>query len=58
MILAWYRRRPWSDSELAEKVGKTGRHSSFSPTAREMLATLGDAGRRVLEEWDAMEKKT
>ena len=57
LVLAWYRRCPWSDSELAEKLSKTGRHDSFRPTAREMLPTLGEPGRRVLERWDAEEKE-
>ena len=56
-VLAWYRRSPWDDSELAEKVSETGVRATFRPTAREMLATLGEDGRRVLEKWDAKEKK-
>ena len=30
---------------------------SFRPARREMLAKLGEAGRRVLEEWDAKKKE-
>jgi len=58
MILAWYRRIPWNDEELAEKLGKIGlaRHSYLS-TTREILATLGEPGRRVLNEWDEKAEK-
>ncbi|MDP6545256.1 MAG: NACHT domain-containing protein [Phycisphaerae bacterium] len=57
LVLAWYRRHPWSDSELAEKLSEIESNFHFTATFREMLATLGKAGRRVLEEWDAKEKK-
>ncbi|NQT11424.1 MAG: NACHT domain-containing protein, partial [Planctomycetes bacterium] len=57
LVLAWYRRCSWSDSELAAKLSKSHRHPSSDPTAREMLTTLGEAGRRVLEEWDAEVKE-
>ena len=55
LVVGWYRGRPWSDSELADKLSSFGVDSDpfFNPNAREMLATLGDAGRRVLEQWDA-----
>ena len=51
LVLAWYQRSSWSDAELAEKLRNSD--PSYRPTAREMLATLGEAGRRVLEKWDA-----
>ncbi len=56
MVLAWYRCSPWSDSELAKKLRDQG-GGVFDSTAREMLATLGEAGRRVLEKWDEKEQK-
>jgi hypothetical protein len=52
LIVAWYRRAPWNDTELAEKLRKVGRSSSFHTTARSMLETLGGPGQLVLEEWD------
>ena len=42
---------------LAEYLSKFERHRVFRPTAREILATLGEAGRCVLEAWDTEEKK-
>ena len=42
LVLAWYRRRPWSDAELAEKVRKT-QGTWQGPTGRELLAALGEA---------------
>ncbi|MCL4201199.1 MAG: NACHT domain-containing protein [Pirellulaceae bacterium] len=55
LVLAWYRRTPWSDSGLAEKLSEIGDHSY--PTVRELLATLGESGQRVLEQWEAEKKK-
>lgn len=57
LVLAWYRRSPWTDSELAEKLSKEDRTELLRLNTREMLATLGKAGRRVFEKWDAKEKK-
>ncbi|MEK6258086.1 MAG: NACHT domain-containing protein [Planctomycetota bacterium] len=42
MVLAWYRRRPWSDSELPEKVSEHEK-SKLWPTGRELLTALGVA---------------
>ncbi len=56
LVLAWYRCTPWNDSELAEKLRKIGERMPF-PIARDLLATLGDPGRCVLEEWEAKELK-
>ncbi len=53
LVVAWYRRGPWSDGELAEGLAQADRTLGGQLTAREMLATLGDAGHRVLERWDA-----
>ena len=58
LVLGWYRRRPRNDSELAEKLSSMNiLHPACRPSAREMLTTLGNAGRRVLEKWDAEEKQ-
>jgi hypothetical protein len=62
VVLAWYRRTPWNDSELVNKLSKvaeTGpKHAySFGPTAREMLLTLGEPGHRVLDKWDKRDEK-
>ena len=51
LVVAWYRRAPWNDTELAEKLSKVASHSDFRPTARDMLETLGEPGQLVLEEW-------
>jgi hypothetical protein len=51
LVLAWYRRSPWSDAELVEELNRIGSYSSFYTTACEMLATLGEAGCRVLVDW-------
>ncbi len=48
LVLAWYRRAPWSDSELARRVGDAG---AWSSTARDILVTLGEHGRCILKEW-------
>ncbi len=53
LVVAWYRRGPWSDPELAKKLSRVDPYETFHPNAREMLATLGDAGTRVLEGRDA-----
>jgi hypothetical protein len=51
-IVAWYRRSPWSDSELAKKVAKIiespyGRVASIV----ELLENLGKTGKRLLSKW-------
>jgi hypothetical protein len=51
VILAWYRRGPWSEVELAEQIRDAFLYE-MSLNARKMLSTLGEAGRAVLEEWD------
>jgi hypothetical protein len=56
LVLAWYRRDPWSDSELAETLNKVEPPRRYF-TVRELLATLGESGRRVLEKWEADEQK-
>jgi len=50
VILAWYRRAPWSDSELAGKIREAFRNE-HPPNARQMLSTLGEAGAQVLADW-------
>jgi hypothetical protein len=56
LVLAWYRRDPWSDSELAETLNKVEPPRRYF-TVWELLATLGESGRRVLEKWEADEQK-
>jgi hypothetical protein len=55
LIVGWYRRSPWSDDELVEQIGKRieGRPSSINPIFRKLLKNLGDAGQRVLQEWES-----
>jgi hypothetical protein len=52
LVVGWYRRGPWDDAELAEVVSPSRGWDPHWPTGREILASLGEAGRRVLEEWD------
>lgn len=57
LITAWYRRGPWSDSVLAEKIRQAGYFNGVQAmcirTFGEILLTLGDAGRAAIEEWQA-----
>lgn len=52
LVVAWYRRSPWSDAELAELVGQAIGKRSINyeePTIVELLENLGEDGRRVLK---------
>ena len=52
LVVGWYSRKFWSDSGLvrqAERLAETVYR--FEPTAREMLAGLGELGHRVLSQW-------
>jgi hypothetical protein len=51
-VLAWYRRTPWSDSVLAGKIREHSHAGSPTATFRQILATLGEPGTRILDEWD------
>lgn len=54
LVLAWYRRRPWDDTELATRIDRVARAKydrAFRIRLAEILATLGDAGSDVLEAW-------
>ncbi len=55
LVLAWYRRGPWSDAEIAEKIKGIGPYDVFSLTARNLLATLGEPGQQALDEWAKQE---
>jgi hypothetical protein len=57
-ILAWYRRGPWSDAELARRIERVFlKHRSLSEPvadkARTMLSALGDAGQEILKSYFA-----
>lgn len=54
MIVSWYRRAPFSDVELAEKLSELVEQNIYEIelTARALLETLGDAGRHALENWE------
>lgn len=57
IVVGWYRRSPWSDTELVKMIEKHFAHRGFSSTnAREMLADLGDPGVQVLAKWDKPSK--
>ncbi len=42
-VLAWYRRRPWSDAELVDRIRKQVRFGRPDPTQQELLQALGAA---------------
>ncbi len=53
LVVAWYRHSPWDDTVLAERIGQEhDQYGVAARTARDMLAELGEPGRRVLEKWD------
>lgn len=53
LVVGWYRRAPWDDVELAEQFGKFYEYDAeIRPTVRELLENLGNAGARVLQEWE------
>ena len=41
LVLAWYRRRPWSDAELVTKL-REKKHGWQGPTRDDLLAALGE----------------
>jgi len=49
-VVGWYRRGPWSDEELAKKIGSIPHCIGDNPTSHDILETLGEPGRKVLEE--------
>ncbi len=53
-VVAWYRRAPWTDNELATLIGQNIRRGGeiTKHTAREILESLGEAGRRELERFN------
>jgi hypothetical protein len=59
LAVAFYRRAPWSDEELAKRIGDTGVEPGFenNPTLLEILHNLGDAGKTVLKSIDEERKK-
>ena len=53
LVIGWYRHQPWNDKELAERISLEYKsYGVATGTAREMLAELGEPGKRVLEKWD------
>jgi hypothetical protein len=50
-VLACYKRGPWSDAEIAARLRGIDSRDYFRPTARDILATLGEPGQRVLDQW-------
>ena len=55
LVVGWYRRAPWTDFELARQLGDIIESRRPEPTIRELLESLGDEGRRVLDEHERME---
>jgi hypothetical protein len=59
LVVAWYRRSPWTDAELVELLSRyVDEHSQFDATVRELLNNLGDAGQRVVADWDRKRAET
>jgi predicted NBD/HSP70 family sugar kinase len=50
IVLAWYLRKPWNDADLAKQISRIPAFAR-SRTMSDILATLGNAGKGVLEEW-------
>ncbi len=50
LVVAWYRREPWHDEDLVERIDRLG--ADDWPTGEEMLGTLGEAGRLSLVKLD------
>lgn len=56
-VVAWYRHSPWSDSELADHIGRCISHAHrylmrIPPTIRELLEQLDQAGQRAIVDWE------
>lgn len=59
IVVAWYRRSPWTDKELAKMIEGHHDHPRFrTEKAREMLRHLGLSGKRVLAKWDRGSKES
>lgn len=56
-VVAWYRRGPWTDDELAAEIGRRSAARLNAPTARDLLAQLGAPGRAVLEAWGRLDER-
>lgn len=54
LVVGWYRRAPWSDSELADQISRLGRSRYVlgERALRSILNTLGEPGVRAAAEWD------
>jgi len=50
LVVAWYRRSPWSDAELVDQIKSRFKEYSFNLESplRNLLINLGDAGRNVI----------
>ena len=51
MVVIWYRHGPLNDVELVNALKKSGDEWEKTPTTRELLANLGEAGQAVLARW-------
>lgn len=51
LVIGWYRRSPWSDDELASMI-KQREEFRRDVIAIDLLNNLGDAGMRVIKEWE------
>jgi hypothetical protein len=52
IIIAWYRRSPWTDNELASMIKKHNISRSFSLNSKEMLPKLDDVDMKILVKED------
>ena len=64
IMVGWYRRKPWSDEELAQMIRDKHLSGSFFPADRrrpdifKVLITLGEPGQRVLAQWEEERKRS
>lgn len=55
LVVGWYRRSPWSDTELIDQLSRSIEiySSEMDPTARELLENLGGKGHEVISSWES-----
>jgi hypothetical protein len=51
LVVAWYRRGPWTDEDLVREFGSLLDEHTPTPTIRDLFQGLGDAGKDALRMW-------
>ncbi len=54
LVISWYRRAPWGDEELAEKIASAFKQEQRGWRFRFMLEQLGPAGKKYLDSSDVV----